>query len=216
MKAKASVIAQKLLNLYRQAHVINGGWTTVNRIFVDEATDEVIGEMRDLPTGKFLVQHIENLRSGKTPMNSIARELLPYGGMLAESPAYSELELDNLDALIDAIDAFDPSQSGVHEFMDSPVIHDMGVDWVILGQRALKSRPDKLKQFDKIVQTETAYRIWDMARNTLKQPVNDRIRAQVQIDMPEYETYLPRFGDEGKNLLRRLHELTSSLPTKSV
>ena len=47
MKAKASVIAQKLLNLYRQAHVIVGGWGAVNRVFVDEATDEVLTEMAD-------------------------------------------------------------------------------------------------------------------------------------------------------------------------
>ena len=37
MKPKASVVAQKLLNLYRQAHVIIGGWSALNPIFVDEA-----------------------------------------------------------------------------------------------------------------------------------------------------------------------------------
>lgn len=216
MKAKASVIAQKLLNLYRQAHVITGGWAAVNKIFVDEATDEVISEMQDLPTGKFLVLHIKNLRSGKTPMNSIARELLPYGGMLAETAMTTGIEPDNLQELIDAIDSFNPSQPGVHKFMDTAVVRDMGVDWVALGQRALKNHPEEQQKFDKIVQTANAYRVWDMAKETLKQPVNDRLRAQVQIDMPEYGTYLPRFGDEGEKLLRRLHEMTSSLPKKSV
>ena len=52
MKAKASSIAQKLLNLYRQEHVIFGGWAAVNRVFVDEASDDVLRELRDLPTGK--------------------------------------------------------------------------------------------------------------------------------------------------------------------
>ena len=65
MKAKASSIAQKLLNLYRQAHVINGGWAAVNRVLLDEATDEVLTELPELPTGKMLVQHIKNLREGK-------------------------------------------------------------------------------------------------------------------------------------------------------
>ena len=62
MKAKASVVAQKLLNLYRQAHVIQGGWAAVNQVFVSEATQDVLSELHDLPTGKNLVTHISNLR----------------------------------------------------------------------------------------------------------------------------------------------------------
>ena len=85
MKEKASVVAQKLLNLYRQEHVIFGGWAAVNQVFVDEATPDVLRELRDLPTGKNLIRHIENLRSGKTPMDSIERELLPYGGMMDDA-----------------------------------------------------------------------------------------------------------------------------------
>ena len=82
MNIKTSTIALKLLNLYRQEHVIIGGWAAVNPIFVNEANDDVIKELRDMPTGKALVQHIENLRNGKTPMDSIDPELLPYGGMM--------------------------------------------------------------------------------------------------------------------------------------
>ena len=85
MKPKASTVAQKLLNLYRQAHVIIGGWGALNPIFIEEATPDVISELSNMPTGKMLVKHIENLRSGKTPMNTIDRDLLPYGGMMAES-----------------------------------------------------------------------------------------------------------------------------------
>ena len=84
MNASASATALKLLNLYRQEHVIIGGWATINPVLVNEATDEVIKELRELPTGKMLIRHIENLRSGKTPMDSINRELLPYGGMMLE------------------------------------------------------------------------------------------------------------------------------------
>ena len=87
MNVKASTTAQKLLNLYRQEHVIFGGWAAVNQVFVDEATPDVLHELRELPTGKNLIKHIENLRSGKTPMDSIERELLPYGGMMAETVA---------------------------------------------------------------------------------------------------------------------------------
>ena len=66
LNVKASVIAQKLLNLYRQEHVIIGGWTVVNQVFVDEATPDVLTALGELPTGSSLVRHIENLRSGKT------------------------------------------------------------------------------------------------------------------------------------------------------
>ena len=66
MKPKASTIAQKLLNLYRQAHVIIGGWGALNPIFVDEATPDVISELSNLPTGKMLAKHIENLNELST------------------------------------------------------------------------------------------------------------------------------------------------------
>ena len=45
MKPKASVVAQKLLNLYRQAHVIIGGWSALNPIFVEEATPDVLSSL---------------------------------------------------------------------------------------------------------------------------------------------------------------------------
>ena len=51
MKTKASTVAQKLLNLYRQEHVIFGGWAAVNQVFVAEADNDVMRELRPLPTG---------------------------------------------------------------------------------------------------------------------------------------------------------------------
>ena len=39
MKAKIRATAQKLLNLYRQEHVIVGGWPVLNKIFINDATD---------------------------------------------------------------------------------------------------------------------------------------------------------------------------------
>ena len=54
--------------------------------------------------------------------------------------------------------------------------------------------------------------MWTNANDILAQPVNERIRANLQVDMPEYETYLPMFGDDGRNLLRRLHGLVSAMP----
>lgn len=212
MKAKASAVAQKLLNLYRQAHVINGGWAALNRVFVDEATEDVVAELYDLPTGKLLAAHINNLRSGKTPMDSIARELLPYGGMMAETDATINMSDAELNDLIGAIDSFAPNENGLNAFMATPVIARFGSEWITQIKNALGGNSDALNKFDKIVHIATAYKMWDDANNILAKPITDRERAEVQADMPEYETYLPMFGDEGKNLLRRLRAATSSMP----
>ena len=215
MKAKASVIAQKLLNLYRQAHVITGGWAAVNRVFVDEATDEVLNEMADLPTGKMLVQHIKNLRDGKTPMNSIARELLPYGGMMNIPEHSTDIAPDDLDALISAIDDFEPNPDALQKFMQIPMVHSFGPEWPDAIRNSLYGHPDALKKFDNIVRTSRAYKMWDNANEIISKPINERARAQLQVDMPDYETYLPMFGDDGDKLLEKLHQITSSLPQNS-
>lgn len=215
MKAKASTIAQKLLNLYRQAHVINGGWVAVNRVFVDEATDEVLKEMADLPTGKMLVAHIRNLRDGKTPMNSIARELLPYGGMMADAAVIMDISSKDMDTLISAIQEFQPNQDELTKFMEMPVVRKLGSDWAVIIRNALTNdHPDITEKFDLIVRTWRAYDLWNDANEIIAKPMNERTRAQLQVDMPEYETYLPMFGEEGKKLLRQLYKFTSSLPHK--
>lgn len=212
MKAKASVIAQKLLNLYRQAHVINGGWAAVNRVFIDEATDEVITELGDLPTGKMLVQHIKNLREGKTQMNTIARELLPYGGMMDVPAIATDISHNDLESLVSAIDNFEPDQDALHEFMQIPIVRKFGSEWESAIKNVLAERTDVLKKFETIIRTSRAYKMWDSANNIISKPVNERVRAQLQVDMPDYETYLPMFGDDGTKLLHKLHKITSSLP----
>ena len=213
MKAKASVIAQKLLNLYRQAHVIDGGWPVLNQIFIDESNDEVLKELQVLPTGALLVEHIRNLRDGKTPMDSIARELLPYGGAFAEKSTHAQLSDSDLQDLKNAINHFTPNQSGLEQFIETPVIRSFGQDWITTIQGVLANDAELLDKFGQIVRMWNAYKIWMDAKEIINQPINDRTRAQLQVDMPEYETYLPMFGEDGAKLLHRLHTLTSSLPT---
>ena len=214
MKAKASVIAQKLLNLYRQEHVIVGGWAAVNRVFIAEASQDVISELHDLPTGRMLVAHIANLRNGTTPMDSIARELLPYGGLMAETSLSVSLSDQELTQLTDAINAFTPDRNGLKKFVQSPIILHFGEEWVVAVRNALIGKPELLSKFDKIVRNKTAYDLWDNAKEIINNPVNDRVRAQLQADMPEYETYLPMFGDAGYELLSKLRNFTSSMPNK--
>lgn len=212
MNVKTSTIALKLLNLYRQEHVIIGGWATVNPIFVNEATDDVIKELRDMPTGKLLVRHIENLRSGKTPMDSIDPELLPYGGMMtAEDIATIKLTTNQWQELEDALNNFTPDQMGLERFMSLDVVREFGEEWQNAIRSALNARPQLLDRWNIVNQTYNAYRLWDTANEIIANPISERSRAQVQADMPEYETYLPMFGDAGTELLAKLRTFVSSM-----
>lgn len=211
MKAKIRTTAQRLLNLYRQEHVIIGGWATINPIFVKEATDEVIAELKEMPAGEMLIQHIENLRSGKTSMDYIERELLPYGGMMAESIASINLRDSEMHELQKAIDEFTPDQAGLDNFLAKPVVRKFGEEWPIGIRSAIDKYPQLIAKWDVIKQTYNAYRLWDSANEIISNPLSDRARAQVQADMPDYETYLPKFGTQGVELLEKLRTFISSL-----
>lgn len=211
MNAKASATAQKLLNLYRQEHVIFGGWAAVNQVFVDEATPDVVRELRELPTGKNLVKHIENLRSGKTPMDSIDRELLPYGGMMAETVATVPLTPDEWTELESGINSFTTDQQGLDNIQQLGVIKKFGDQWLVAIRAALSARPDLVEKWSIVMKTYRAYYLWKVASDMLDQPLSERARAQLQADMPEYETYLPMFGDAGVQLLEKLRSFISAM-----
>ena len=210
MKPKASVVAQKLLNLYRQEHVIFGGWAAVNEIFVKESDEDVLQELAQLPTGKSLVHHIANLRTGKTPMNSIDRNLLPYGGMMAETVATVPLTPDEWHELENGIAGFTPDQAGLDAIGQLSVVKKFGDEWIVAIRAALADRPELLDKWAIITKTYRAYFLWKVASDMLNQPLSERARAQLQADMPEYETYLPMFGDAGTELLGKLRTFIST------
>lgn len=210
MKTTASVVAQKLLNLYRQEHVIFGGWAAVNRVFVDEADLDVIRELRALPTGKMLIQHIENLRSGKTPMDSIERELLPYGGQMAQIVPQIQLTNDEWSELQNGIDNFTPDNDGLTRIQNLPVIKKFGDEWPVAIRAALAVHPELMDKWNVITKTYRAYYLWHVASDMLNEPLSERARAQLQADMPEYETYLPMFGESGDELLHKLRTFIST------
>ena len=211
MNAKASTTAQKLLNLYRQEHVIFGGWAAVNQVFIDEATPEIMRELRELPTGKNLVKHIENLRSGKTKMDSIERELLPYGGMMSETIATVPLTSDEWTELESGINSFTTDQEGLDRIQQLNVIKKFGDQWIVAIRAALSARPDLLEKWSIVTKTYRAYYLWKVASDMLNQPLSERARAQLQADMPEYETYLPMFGDAGTELLEKLRSFITTM-----
>lgn len=209
MKPKANLIAQKLVNLYRQEHVILGGWAVLNPVFLDEATDDVLNEMADLPTGKMLIQHIKNLRDGKTPMDSIDRELLPYGGLMAESGASTPLSDEQWSILINALNNFTPNQEGLEHLQNLDVVKKFGDEWIIGIKNILSTHPDLAEKWKVVMQTQRAYHLWNMATQIINQPLTERMRAQIQADMPEYETFLPLFAEPGKELLAKLRSFMS-------
>lgn len=210
MKAKASVVAQKLLNLYRQEHVIIGGWGAINPIFIDEADDEVIQELAELPTGKTLIRHINNLRSGKTPMDSIERELMPYGGAMDGDVASETLSRDELSGLADALNTFTPDERGLAMIEKLGLVKKFGAEWLVAVRAALSDYPELAQKWSGVAKTYRAYQLWNSATEIVSQPIDDRKRAEIQADMPEFETYLPMFGDAGNELLNRLRLSISS------
>lgn len=210
MNTKASTTALKLINLYRQEHVIVGGWAAVNPVFVKEATEDVIQELANLPTGKNLIKHIENLRIGITPMNDIAPELLPYGGKMNEGIAAVTLTQEQWQELESAITEFVPNQAGLDVFQSTQVVRLFGEEWPVAIRAALSERPYLIEKWNTILQTYNAFRLWNTAQEIISQPESERARAQVQADMPEYETYLPMFGDAGTELLGKLRTFVST------
>ena len=212
MQQQAHTIAQRLLNLYRQEHVINGGWAAVNKVFIQESDDpQVINELESLPTGKRLVAHINNLRSGKTPIDSIDKDLLPYGGMMSGQDKNISLTSEEISQLKIALDEFKPTPENLDAIKHLPFVKRFGVDWIKDIKSAIASDPDLLSKWNDVAKTDKAYNTWDSAKQLLSETLTERHRAQIQADMPEYETYLPMFGDAGQEMLVKLRTFISSI-----
>lgn len=212
MQQQAHTIAQRLLNLYRQAHVIDGGWTAVNKVFIAESNDaQVIAELENMPTGKKLVAHINNLRSGKTPMDSINKDLLPYGGLMTGVARNVSLSEEEINQLRQVLNSFQPTPESLNAIKQLPFVQKFGNDWIDDIKSAIAFDRDMSSKWNTVAQTDKAYRIWDSAKELLSETLTERNRAQIQADMPDFETYLPMFGDAGREMLSKLRTFMSSL-----
>ncbi len=212
MQQQAHIIAQRLLNLYRQAHVIVGGWSAVNRVLVSESNDaQVIKELLNLPTGQKLVEHINNLKSGKTPMNTIDNDLLPYGGTMSGQEINVSISKEEIEQLKQMLEHFEPTLDGLNEIKNLPFVKNFGNDWIEDIKSSLAGDNVALAQWDNVVRTNRAYQMWDEAQQLVSETLTERNRAQIQADMPEFETYLPMFGDAGNELLSKLRTFMSSM-----
>ena len=212
MQQQAHIIAQRLLNLYRQAHVISGGWAVVNRALLSESNDsQVIAELSNLPTGKKLIAHINNLRNGITPMDSIDSDLLPYGGMMVGLDLNVSVSKAEIEQLKQLLISFEPTPEKLEQIKQLPFVKNFGADWETDIKSALIDDAESLAKWDMVIRTNKAYQMWDSAKQLLSENLTERNRAQIQADMPEFETYLPMFGDQGQDMLKKLRTFMSSL-----
>lgn len=208
----AHTIAQRLLNLYRQAHVIRGGWMAVNQVLINESKDpRVMEELEKLPTGKRLSMHISNLKSGKTPMNTIDKDLLPYGGLIMGQDIIITLNPNELSELRTALASFEPTPDELNKIKKLSCIKKFGNDWMDSVKSALNDYPDLSAKWLDVVRTERAYNMWNIARQLVSEDLTERDRARIQTDMPDFETYLPMFGEPGKEVLAKLRTFMSSV-----
>lgn len=211
MPQQAHIIAQRLLNLYRQEHVIDGGWAAVNKVFIAESNNaQVIAELENMPTGKRLVAHINNLRTKKTPMDSIDKDLLPYGGLMSGLEVSFSLSEEEIEELKNALNKFQPTLDSLNKIKHMPLVQKFGNDWAEDIKVAIMHDHNLLAKWQMVIQTDKAYRIWDSAHKLLSETLTERNRAQIQADMPEYETFLPMFGNSGKEMLEKLRTFMSS------
>ena len=211
MKSKTLTIAQRLINLYRQQHVIIGGWKAVNPIFLQEANEEVLSLLEELPTGSLLVKHIRNLQKGITKIDSIAHELLPYGGAMEKKTKTNILSNKELEELYDALSEFTPDEEGLSLIKNLSSVKSFGKYWREEIKNSL-SDSEFINIWNNVLKTDKAYTLWDNAREILSQEdnINEINKAKIQAELPEFETYLPLFGEDGIKLIEKLRLLVSS------
>lgn len=211
MISKTSTTTRRLLNLYRQHNVIYGGWSVINPLFLAEADTDVLSELKSLPTGSRLVKHIENLRSGKTPINSIDKNLLPYGKMMSDDIISMQLSESEIQEIKTALQTFTPDITGLEKIKSLSSIKQFGNDWLVGIRSAITNDKELLNKLEIVNKTLLAHNLWKSANEILSSPLSEKLRAQVQADLPEYETYLPMFGDSGSELLAKLRKMITSI-----
>ncbi len=211
MRELTSIIAQRLLNLYRHAHVIEGGWAVVNKALLAEADNEVLTDLQKLPNGEKLVQHIKNLQSGKTEIGGIERGFIPYGGMMDSAVKATQISNKDLKELESVLAEFQSDEEHIEKIKNLAFVRSFGENWIAGVRASLSEKPDLVKKWVEVSGSARAYDLWNKAYAILIPPVSDRARAEIQAELSEYETYLPMFGEDGMQLLSRLRSFVSSL-----
>jgi hypothetical protein len=139
-------------------------------------------------------------------MDSIDAELLPYNGMLQQAPAdFNESDFAELKS---ALENFQPDAGHIDHIKSLAAVRQFGDRWQA-GVRAILHDDSLIKIWRTVLQSDKALGLWARAADILSSTPSDLLRAEVQADMPEYETYMPMFGREGLDVLSRLRQLVS-------
>ncbi|MCL2629302.1 MAG: hypothetical protein FWD33_01225 [Alphaproteobacteria bacterium] len=208
---KPYVTAQRLLNLYRQYHAINGKWAALNPVFLKEGdTPEVQGELELLPTGKNLVKHIKNLQHNLTAKDSIDPDLLPYNGAMEFHANAEKISNSDMAQLAAALKEFMPDAQHLEKIKSLPFVADMGEGWRDTIGGAIAKHPELAAKWELVLKFDSATQLWFKAGRILAEIPSDRSRAEIQADMLGYENFLPLFGASGMELLNRLKETLST------
>jgi len=109
------------------------------------------------------------------------------------------------------LNTFEPTPENLNAIKQLPFVQKFGNEWIGDVKSAIAFDHALLAKWNTVAQTDKAYRVWDSAKELLSETLTERNRAQIQADMPEYETYLPMFGDQGKEMLAKLRTFMSSL-----
>ncbi|MDR0449247.1 MAG: hypothetical protein LBG89_02175 [Rickettsiales bacterium] len=209
--ARPNVAAQRLLNLYRQYHVVVGKWATLNPVFLKEGAPEVLAELEKLSTGKKLSQHIKNLRAGKTASDAIDPDLLPYNGMMEVQTGGGAARLAEreMSQLARELHGFVPAAENLERIKSLPFVKSLGENWRDGIAAALSNSSELSAAWDVVLKLDTATGLWFKAGRLLSETPSERMRAEIQADMLQYENYLPMFGAAGADLLGQLKKAIS-------
>ena len=128
---------------------------------------------------------------------------------MMESTAVTPLTPEQWNELTQALDKFVPNQQSLTNLQNLSVVKKFGDEWLVGIKNVVSEKPELSAKWKVVMQTWRAYHLWDMATQIIKQPLTERLRAQIQADMPEYETFLPMFDKPGQDLLAKLRSFMS-------
>ena len=122
-------------------------------------------------------------------MNTIDKDLLPYGGLIMGQDTIITLTQNELSELSTALASFEPTPDGLNKIKKLPCVKKFGNEWLSSIKSAVNDYPEISTKWLDVVRTERAYNMWNIARELVSEDLTDRDRAKIQADMPDFETY---------------------------
>ena len=174
-KKEIDATAWRMLNIFRQFHVIEGGIASVNKYFIT-ADDDVINSIQAQPGGKKLAEHIRNLKTKKTSMNSINRYLLPFG---------EDVLLDLQDA---NKDVYDKEADQPQEKKTDEEIKEAFADY---KKTELKDIPELTEVHDDVTAADAAIKSEPIMNNVDNTSSTKEEKINTEKNIPQFKPLIP-------------------------